>query len=1073
MSDLPEKLRGLAAQLASGPAFLLLGDTGLQRLGEAAIGYRWSGVYTSDTNRAIADAFVDDSRASSSLVAMGRSPSRSQSDLEVRYLFGATHLPESERPPVSQVQEAVARQRSNRELDRLATETVTPRGTVVVEGWAPGGRLEPHDLIPIFGLLGPGQAHIFSATALSDEPLLKEYVKSGQVVLHADSLNDVVQQLVDAGAYKSVIDTTGTASHHVIPLGDGFVDIDIHTWNQIRRSARPVDLEVLTPPIFSSEAARYQEFRNFVGATEGVPRWRGIAAGMNLSRDFESKLLEKVRRELDERELPSPLVVAGQTATGKSVALAALAMDLSRSGDVAVLHQSRRTVRPAVEDIDMFAAWAAERGAKATVLIWDGMLEPSEYEGVSRQLHARGRRVLVVGSAYKTRSDASVVVEAPAELSPAEISGIIQMLAGFGVEITSPSRGLDTSFLAFLYRTLPETEYQLRSGLANEMRAAERTMAKLARTRNEEKTVEQRVTAMQAAFLDAGIDLEDLLPPNEGLESVADQTFADRAPIQKVTTLVLVAGRHGMPVPIDLALRLLGREGFQSVRDALSSSDIIREIDDDSGEFYIGARSHLEAELLAQHEIPLTVEVEVIIEAIRSVRIVDGFVGGADEVEFLVKLLERIGPTSGQAPRYSRFFGNIKDALGQRRLEVGRIHPRLALQESNFARGDVHWRQQVQDGTVEERVSSLELNRDLLEEVLADQSTRGLIRLSLTVELASTLGAIIHEFSQAGDSRYVQGLGSRLDDVLRTVLDARAVDPGNVYPVDVLAWSTRDAVQSGALAPAERLNHLANAVATIESLDRGSLTEKQLAGLDSRGAELNRLLGNDVEVWAYLSKLILNTDPAATYFLAQFDAKDGPEGEAKALKRLREVPSATRVDWRCAQLLIDLTWKEITGFRLFFGERAPIHFSPEALATVSKLASDLDEAVLPDAYRLLFVRAIAEFAGGNFTESGQLFRQVAESTRQLSRRIYTSYVLADIDGRPATFTGRVESADMRYGQVWVNELATRVRFEPRIFSSSGEFARGQQLPPFYIGFKLSGGAVAEPRSLYRDSSARA
>lgn len=1072
MLELSIEYRKFASQLAAGPAFLLLGQRGTDELAQAVADYRWNGVYTSATGPEVARAFANSARTSTSLGPVGRTPSRSQDDLEVRYLFGGTHLPESERPPTSVVEQATARVRSNQELARLVSETVTPRGTVVIDGWEPGDLLESSDVAPLLAQLGGGQAHLFSAGAWRNDPLIESFASAGRIVLHDEGLGVALEALRDGGAIKEARDDATSLSRHVIPLGQGFVDVDIHTWNQVRRSARPVDLELMTPPVFSSDAARYQEFRNFVGATEGVPSWRGLAAEMNLKRDFEAGLLERVATEIRDRELPAPIVLAGQTATGKSVALASLALRLSQDGEVAVLHQSRRSVRPSVDDVEMYSAWAEERGARATVFIWDGMVDPSEYEGFSRQLHARGRKVLVIGSAYKTKSDSATLITAPPELSAVESSRLRSLLGAYGIEVVLPRDALDTSFLAFLYRTLPETESKLRTGLASEMRAAERSMASLARERGQHATEQQRLTAMQAAFQQAGLALEDLLPPDLDDELVAMSTFAERAPIQRVTTLVLVAGRNGIPVPIDLALRILGREGYQSVRDALRSSDILREIDDDSGEIYLGTRSQLEAELLAQHEIPLAVEIEVVVEAIRRVRVTEGFGGGADEVEFLVKLLERIGPASDQSRRYRQYYGGIAEALRERRSETGRFHPRLVLQESNFARDFVHWQQEAGEGTLGDRVASLEINRELLDETLADLTTRGLIRLSLSVELASTLGAIIHEYSVGADADAIGGMGSRLDDVLKAVLDARAVDPGNVYPVDVLAWSTRDAVVSGALSPAERVDRLASAVATLESLDRGSLTERQLANLDNRGAELNRLLSNDEAVWAYLEKLELNSSPAATYFLAQFDAKEGPEGERKALQRLRAATREARADWRCAQLLIDLTWKEITGSRLLFGERILLHLNQRALSEVSRLAADFGDAELPDGYRFLFVRAIAEFEGGNYAEASRLFREVGDLTRQLSKRIYTSYLLADESGNPRTFTGRVENSDTRSGQVWVNELATRVRFEPRLFTASGEFARNQQLPAFYIGFKLSRGPVAEPRSVFRGGPKR-
>jgi hypothetical protein len=1074
VTELSPALRRLATQLAGGPAFLLLGNGGISLLGDVAKSYRWSGIYTSGIDRLTADAFIDESRACTSLGAMsGRAPSRSQTNLEVRYLFGGSHLPESERPPVTPIESAQARQRSNRELDRLVTETVTPRGTVVIEGWRPGGLLDVADLIPALSLLGIEQAHLFSASHWAGDILVGSLAKSGQLSLHTESLEEALVSLVGAGAVKGG-GQTKSASQHVIALGDGFIDLDIHTWNQIRRSARPIDLEVLTPPIFSSDAARYQEFRNFIGATEGVPRWHGIAAQMNLRRDFEENLISQVRRSLEGQGLPSPILVSGQTATGKSVALAALAMELSRTGDFAVLHQPRRTVRPAVEDLDMYAGWAAEHGASATVLIWDGMVAPSEYEGVSRQLHARGRRVLVVGSKYidqgdsPSEFDASTIIEARSELSPDESKEFFRILGTFGYQLNLPKQDVPTNFLGFLYRMLPETEHQLRTGLSHEMRAAERLMANLARDRSEnEATSGSNLTSIQVALLDAGLVLQELLPTEEGDSPVSTLSFAERAPIQRVTTLVLVAGRHGIPVPIDLALRLLGREGYQSVRDALRSSDIIREIDDDSGEFYLGTRSHLEAELLAQHEIPISVEIEVVTEAIGSVRVTDGFSGGSDEVEFLVKLLERIGPNSDQRGSYQRYFGDIAEALRARRNEIGRAHPRLALQESNFTRGRVQWEQLSGGSSVDERVAALEFNRDLLEEILGDQTTRGLMRLSLSVELASTLGAIIHEYTEAGKVSSLQGLGARLDDVLRAVFEARAVDPGNLHPVDVLAWSTRDAVNAGVLSAAERVDRLASAIATIESLDRNSLSESQRAILDRRGAMLNQLLGKDDEAWDYLQKLERNSTPAAVYFLAKSEAQSGPQGEQKALARLRAATAEARTDWRCAQLLIDLTWKGITGARLLSGDRVPVYFDDKALAEISRLTLDLADSDLPDGYRLQFVRAMAAFWAGHFDVSTKLFRQVTDSSRQLAKRVYTSYVLADKSGQPLTYTGRVVSADTRYGWVWVDQLSARVRFEPRIFNASGVFARDQQLTPFYIGFKLSSGAVAEPRNLYR------
>ncbi|NRI69041.1 hypothetical protein FEZ60_26315 [Rhodococcus sp. MS16] len=749
-----------------------------------------------------------------------------------------------------------------------------------------------------------------------------------------------------------------------------------------------------------------------------------------------------------------------------------MAMDLARTGNLAVLHQSRHTARPTLDDIDSYASWAEARGAKATVLVWDGMVHPDEYSALWRQLRSRGRKVLIVGSAYLAKFDSSIPIDASAELTESESTQLRALLKTFDVDVPTPKFRLDTSFLAFLYHALPESHFTLRRGLAHEMRAAEVGMEVLVRERGANVSPGDRLTTMAAALQAAGLQLDTLFPSTaDGDKPLREQAFGERSSIQKVTTLVLVAGRHGVPVPIDLALRILGREGSQSIRDALHSFDIIRDIDDDNGEYFLSARSHLEAELLARHEISLEVEIEVITEAIRNVRVHEVHGGAADEVQFVVSLLDRISPNA-QAAQYRPYYGAISEALCVRREQTGAVHPRLVLQESNFARGYVHWRNEVGDGTSDDRIADLEHNRDLLDEVLSDSTFSAMMRLSLTVELASTLGAIMHEISKDSAPARTSGLVGRLDDILTAVLRARAIDPGNLHPVDVLAWSTRDAIRTEALSPRDRLNRLANAVATLDSIDRESISERQRAKLDRRGAELNTLLSDDDAVWAHLSRLESNTDPAATYFLAKFEAESGLAGEVAALNRLQSAPLITRLDWRCAQMLLELTWRRITGKRLLGGERVPVHLSDVDLQTLMQLTVELSDADLPDRYKLLFVQALVQFTLGYYSDATGTFREVNRLTQQLAKRINTQVLLAEPSGVPRIFTGRVQWADTRRGEVWVNELGTSVAFEPRLFSASQEFARNQQLPAFIIGFKLTRGPVAEPRNMYRDERQR-
>lgn len=1048
----------LGATLAGGPAFLILGtdDVGDPR---AMAGYAWSGVYTSRVDAQIGDLFGTANRGVQRFGAMRSVPSRSTQELQIRHLFGGLLLPEDELPGFDAVSRASRRITGVQELSRLASETITPRGMIAVDGWGESDPLRSEDLMPILAELAPGQVHLFSAGQHAGNEFVRDLATRGIVVLHDESLESALSELGRRGALPN---KPGVAdSSHVIPIGDAFVPIDISIWNEVRRSARPIDLEVLRPPSLGSSASRYQEFRAFMGAPDGAPRWSGLAAGMSLRRDFEDQLDVAVNAALQDPSDFAPVVVAGQTSTGKSIALAALAARIAASGRAAVLHQSRRTSRPSFDDLEKFAQWSDEQGAQAVVFVWDGMTDPSEYESMARRLHARGRKVVIVGSTYRSQASDPDAIQAPAVLSAGELRGLTTLLSGFGIDVTPKQGPVDSSFLGFLYRALPETEYALRHGLAAEMRAAERGLAELTSQSDEVREFTSRITALEAAFAAAGYTL----PVGDGGPLVHDSElydtgFEDRSAIQRVTTLVIVAGRYGLPVPIDLALRVLGREGSQSIREALTAYDIIRDEEDGTGELSLVVRSRLEAMLLAQHEIPLAVEAEVVKTIIANVRTTSGG-STADEVSFLVQLLEAVG-ANGREVRFRPYYLAFAEALRFRREEGSAVNPRFVLQESALVRAHVQWQQTKDAMTTEERILLLERNRDTLEEVLADGAVRGMIRLSLAVELASTLGAITHEVTHsvaAADGNH--GLTTRLDDIFNAVTAALAIDPTNVHPIDVLAWATRDALESGALSESERVDRAASALAMIESVDRESISASNRAQLDERGATLESLLKNDDAVWRYLDALDLNKDPAATYFLAQFDARDGHDGEARALARLESSPVALN-DWRCANLLLNLAWRRATGSELLRGERVPLHVTEREISYLRRVTASLNGVDLPDAYRLTYVNAMLAFIGGDYSIARQEFRAAQEATRQLTRRLHTTHLIADADGRPRTYSGRVQWAQGRGGELWVNELGATVRFDPLRFFASGEVAKNQSIPRFAIGFKLSTGAVAEP-----------
>ena len=1030
-----------------------------------AADYPWNGVFTSRIDSSLLGVFRRDWRrvVPTARPQIGRHP-RSATELQLRYLFGSLGLPGDERPPSDPIAEAEAEANAAETLNALADTIITPRGVLVIDGYRADDWLRPRDLYTFAARLQAHQAHLFSAADdLLADPFIRAAQDKGVLVTHRETFGEALSGLEDAGRLQRATAGRGGQGGRFIPVGDSFAAVGIDTWNRVIGAARPVSTDLLEPFTSASPAMRYDRFRHFLGTGEGQPQWKAVASGYSLQRDFEPVLLQRVQTALGELGLPEPVVVAGQTATGKTIALCALALEVARSGRAAVLHRSVRGERPTLADIEAFASWADHAHGLPTLLVWDGMIDVDEYYMLQRQLNSRGQRVLIVGSSYLSPQPINQryhIITVEPTLSTAEIRRVSEWLTSFGVPLPeSLIEELDSSFLALLYRLLPETERGLKLGLVSEVRAAEIGLERLSRSTAWDS--EARLTAVGRALADAGILLDALRPTERPDAELVSLSFEERSAAEQVTSMVLVAGRRGLRVPLELALRVLGREGASQLVDLVKRFDIFRWTEDDSGSQFLGTRTPLEAELLAQEDLTLQTEVEVAVKLITNLRPVLNRWGGG-EVQFIADLLEKIGPQSVDR-RFAPHYLELADAFRELRQSRGHTHHRLAFLEANLTREYVKWAQQHDVISREDRLQALRDVQRMLEDTLEEADASSQARLNLLVELASAEGSQIFELVESGDDAASSQVPALMKDITRAALQARALDPENVYPVDVIAWTTRDAVKSGVLAQQDRLDLLASAQASLESLDPDALSPSQLAKYDLRHVEMGELLNDPVMQTEHLVALSNNDDPAAYYFLALISVRGGGDGLEVAVRALMQAPAEVRSDWRCSRLLLDLFWESKTGKRFLRGEREVVPFSGDDWDECLSIADAIPDAGGYDRYRRDFLRGLALFHRGHYQASEGVFRRLGEESRDLSSRVISKYLASGPDGTPRKFTGQVVSAtpDGRRGRLWVNELHIEVPFIPRRFSMSDYRTRGDSLPSFHIAFNMRG-ALADP-----------
>ena len=159
--------------------------------------------------------------------------------------------------------------------------------------------------------------------------------------------------------------------------------------------------------------------------------WRGVRRGFAIERNFERELRKQITdAAADHAHRSMPIVVEGQSGSGKSVALARAVACVRGDPRLPVLYATGRV--PAARDVSEFCQSAERAGAAATLIVCDANADYDRYYDLLMGLRSRGRRTVVVGSRYlsdmsaagRTRSG----IEAPAKLSSDEEKRLVAIV---------------------------------------------------------------------------------------------------------------------------------------------------------------------------------------------------------------------------------------------------------------------------------------------------------------------------------------------------------------------------------------------------------------------------------------------------------------------------------------------------------------------------------------------------------------------------------------------------------------------------------------------------------------------
>jgi len=1045
--------------------------------------YQWSSVYSSAIDPIWLAAFRNEWREVAPIFEdqyFPRDP-RNRRILHCTHLFGSVNQTEVQlRAPLSQL-EFYTRKQVAVSLIRRLPDILTPLGTLVIEGYAGDHDwLKLSDFYPILQNLGAKQVHLFSVSEeLIKHEILAQLVSDRKVILHSESLAWTLQRGTEQGIIKiGPVPELGEEGRQII-LQTGNVTIPRDLWNRVTTSATVLDATVLEQPPPMSNDARYWEFRRFLFESGSRPMWSGYANGFAFKRHFETNLHEIVLRRLaHEATSNQPVIVHGQTGTGKTVALGRLAFEVAKSTKYPVLFIERKTQRPVYADIDQYCQWLEDHDAEACLVVWDGMLQPSEYYDVQGYFTSRGRKIVLIGSSYKLQTSGNNYFEVPDCLTTDESPEFLSFLESIGIPIHDRLRkaieDCDTSYLVALYRLLPPTRPRIRTGVIEELEITEREIEE-AVVRLQTGT--ESVTTLAHALYEAGIIDEGRLDEIRLTSATAKIRPAD---VHELVDLVMVPGEFGISIPIELLVRSWGKADFSDMGSILRDFDIFRSYEDSAGRLLVGPRHPLEARLLVQARVgsPES-EIAIATRLIKSLHASTGISDEGDEINFAVELVRAIGPQGLEKARFRPFFITLSTALQQLRETRNIQSPRLMLQEANLQREWVTLTSQtgqVPDEASATLASAQTVLHDALD-VLEDTRRNQFLRESISTELASTLGAQTEHLirSNASNEEIIQAFRTTQG----AIRSARQIDYTHYYPVDVLIWVTSAVIQSGILTDVERIEVIADALDALETIDPELLDSFNLEQLYRRRMELGRLL-DDQKMSESAFQELLSIGSTAGYYIRALEiggsTRDVAGVDAELAQRYRsawqyleEHRSEIALDSRCLNLLFDYWWLSKARQSLFFRERSVVPFKEEDWSYCLRLITQL--RTLPGSYRdltLAFLESLSIFHLNQPAQAFQQFREVENESYILrgKRRIIRFYLAGDLTGKPRLYHGtvRMVEADSRRGQVFVDEVGQRIPFFPADFGRP-DIRQGDSLGEFHIAFNFLG-PVADPTFRY-------
>ncbi|WP_160642024.1 MULTISPECIES: hypothetical protein [unclassified Neglectibacter] len=648
---------------------------------------------------------------------------------------------------------ALIRNKNRRELQETLAKILKANLMVelVVVGYDPYNRdeISPEDLAVILADVGGDGPHA-SFYGVDPEQENHKYIRemeaAGMITVFSQDLGAAWEKLslpaLNEDAPGDVIPEAEDLKYTVYVNGEPKI-LSRQICNDFARYAMVLTAKEMSySPIPRMMQPDY--FYKFLRNSPNVPQWYGYVRrnGFAVQRAFEDELYKVAKNGLEEN-FETPIVLAGQTSTGKSIALTALAYRFFQERKYPVLFSNNDKYGVKFGSLDEDVGRALDNilkqirdlGGRALVILdWSvyNIQRTDLIRRISDSCVNRGHNALFVVSAMRAENCGKRyrVIEAPEKLSENEKRNFKEIIIEKGslrrnrvehwMQDHSEEPGLLSMLYQLIYELRPQLEHGLRKEITNALKETGERVRGIKCSAQEEKLTHP-LTEIARQLIKAGF----VAPPAEdNPESLNEWHEAQKEEVikslQTFAEDLAIASLHKLRMPMTLAMKLLNiPDGVNCTAyvNAIFDAPWMYSVMDDErlspGEYYVSFRSPTDARIYL-NSIRLDAQSDQLEVVARIIGAIGEYQGTyyMEEIRFLERLVRVVGPNSEDpdvsdgwvrrccsidpdnqalgissdwSPRYSPGAPKIIEALDRLRKK-GIVEPQLIAQEITYIR---------------------------------------------------------------------------------------------------------------------------------------------------------------------------------------------------------------------------------------------------------------------------------------------------------------------------------------------------------------------------------------------------